>query len=424
MGHGRTQIDTGRTYRKKPLRRGRLSVPAAKPTSRSRVCGVAQRAEVAEPGLLRMLRNGPGGYNLMPRIGSESVFLVADNAKVFPIPQKIIVECFGMTRRAKPGLWAVVIVIAIGASAAILLSLRPRRPRPVVLEGSVIRHDSQAERRQPLSGVQITAHEGSVATSGESDPAGFFRLVLPLSGPTSRPVLLEFRAPGYEPLDLPVVGGGLLYVARLIPTPSELETQPDVPEVKVSNISVRYSVKTTEAANIGSAVRTFQAVNTGNVPCKHHDPCSPDDKWKAARGSVVMDAGQGNEFRNVRVSCIAGPCSFTRIAPLEVPSDVRTIHASALNWSDTATFLVEAEVVHPMDSAEVRKLYPVMFGRVLDFTLPASAEGVCLEADLGGNHIIFPLGPKPDLQWAKCSMRVSLSKSKVYRCELAPGYGF
>src|SRR5690242_6090438 len=159
--------------------------------------------------------------------------------KCSPIPQEIIVECFGMTRRAKPGLWAVVIVIAIGASAAILLSLRPRRPRPVVLEGSVIRHDSQTERRQPLSGVQITAREGSVATSGESDPSGLFRLVLPLSGPTSRPVLLEFRSPGYEPLDLPVVGGGLLYVARLIPTPSELETQPNVPEVKVSNISVR-----------------------------------------------------------------------------------------------------------------------------------------------------------------------------------------
>jgi hypothetical protein len=340
------------------------------------------------------------------------------------IPQTIELECFGMTRGAKPGLWAVIIVAAIGASAAILLSLRPRRPRPVTLEGTVIRHDSQAERRQPLSGVQITAREGSVATSGESDPSGFFRLVLPTSSPSSQPVLLEFRFPGYEPLDLPVVGGGLLYVASMIPTPSELETQPDVPQVKVSNITVRYSVKTTEAANIGSAVRTFQAVNTGNVPCNHHMPCSPDGKWKAASGSVVMDAGEGNEFRNVRVSCIAGPCSFTRITPEDAPTNVRVLRASALNWSDTATFLVEAEVVHPLYSAELRKSYPVMFGRVLDFTLPASAEAVALEADLGGHQIVFPLGPKPLVSWATCQVRVNLSKSKVYRCELTPGYRF
>ena len=137
-----------------------------------------------------------------------------------------------------------------------------------------------------------------------------------------------------------------------------------------------------------------------------------------------MDAGEGNEFRNVRLSCIAGPCSFTRITPEDAPTNVRILRASALNWSDTATFLVEAEVVHPLYSAELRKSYPVMFGRVLDFTLPASAEGVALEADLGGHQIVFPLGPKPLVSWATCQVRVNLSKSKVYRCELAPGYGF
>lgn len=329
-----------------------------------------------------------------------------------------------MTRRAKPWLWAVIIAVAIGAFAAILLSLRPRRPKPVILEGAVIRQDSQAERQQPLSGVQITAREDSVSISGESDPSGFFRLVLSVSGPSSLPVLLQFRLPGYEPLDLPVIGGGLLYVTKLIPTPSELETQPNVPQVKVSSISVRYSVKTTEAANIGSAARTFQAVNNGNVPCNHQKPCSPDGKWKAARGSVVMDAGEGNEFRNVRVSCIAGPCSFTRITPEDIPTNVRILRASALNWSDTATFLVEAEVVHPLYSAELRKSYPVIFGRVLDFTLPASAEAVALEADLGGHQIVFPLGPKPLVSWATCQVRTNLSKSKVYRCELTPGYRF
>lgn len=331
---------------------------------------------------------------------------------------------YEMTRGAKIKVWAVVIVAAVGAIAAILPLLPPRGTKPVILQGAVIRQDSLAEREQPLSDVLVTAGDGSVTTSCQSDPSGFFRLVLPISGRSSGPVLLHFRLPGYQPLDRPVIGGARLYVTKMIPTPSELEAQPNVPQVKVSNVSVRYSVKTTEAANVGSAAKTFQVVNTGNLPCNDHKPCSPDGKWKAAAGSVVMDAGEGNEFRNVRVSCIAGPCSFTRITPEDVSSNGRTLRVSALNWSDTATFLVEGEVVHPMASAELRKSYPVMFGRVMDFTLPASAEGVTLEADLNGTHIIFPLGPVPDVQWATCQVRVNLSKSKVYRCDLTPGYSF
>ena len=43
---------------------------------------------------------------------------------------------------------------------------------------------------------------------------------------------------------------------------------------------------------------------------------------------------------------------------------------SALNWSDTATFLMEAEVYHNAISSNVRELYPVIFGRTLNFTRP------------------------------------------------------
>lgn len=329
-----------------------------------------------------------------------------------------------MNDRAKVNVGVVVIVAAIGGLAALLLFLRPRQTKPVILEGAVIRQDSQAERRQPVSDVQITAVQGSVSTSCESDLSGYFRLVLPMSSLFSTPVLLQFRHPGYQPLDLPVIGGARLYVARMSLTPSEFEPRPDAPEVTVSNVSVRYTVKTNEAANVGSVVKTFQVVNTGNVECNHQKPCSPDGRWKAATASVSLDAGEGNEFRNARVSCIAGPCSFTKITPQDLPSNVRTVQVTGLTWSDTATFLFEAEVFHPMKSAEVRKSYPVIFGRVLDFTLPASAEGVCFEADLSGNHIIFPLGPSPILAWAKCQVRVNLNKSKVYRCELTPGYRF
>src|SRR5207245_4627380 len=72
------------------------------------------------------------------------------------------------------------------------------------------------------------------------------------------------------------------------------------------------------AVNIGSAVQVFQIENKGNVPCNGQDPCSPDGKWKAAIGGASLDAGTGNEFRDARVSCIAGPCPFTKIESEQV----------------------------------------------------------------------------------------------------------
>ena len=102
------------------------------------------------------------------------------------------------------------------------------------------------------------------------------------------------------------------------------------------------------------------------------------------------------------------------------------IKVSALNWSDTATFLLEAEVYHTAISSEVRELYPVIFGQTLNFTVPPTQEGVSLEADLGGSPMVFPLGPDPELSWATCTVRTGMEEEKttVYRCELRPGYRF
>ena len=76
-------------------------------------------------------------------------------------------------------------------------------------------------------------------------------------------------------------------------------------------------------------------------------------KWKAAVGSISLDAGEGNEFRNARVSCIAGPCPFTKIESHNFSHDGRTLNVSALDWSDTATFLLEAEVDRPWSATPV-----------------------------------------------------------------------
>ncbi|MGA2417374.1 MAG: hypothetical protein ABSF59_23220, partial [Candidatus Sulfotelmatobacter sp.] len=141
---------------------------------------------------------------------------------------------------------------------------------------------------------------------------------------------------------------------------------------------VRYSVKAQTDASVGSVAKAFQIENKGNVPCKKQRPCSPDGKWKAAIGAVSLDAGAGNTYRNARASCIAGPCPFTRIEADRFSQGGQVIMVAARDWSDTATFLLEAEVFHPMISQIVHESYPVIFGDGLNFTLPASAEGVSL----------------------------------------------
>jgi hypothetical protein len=324
----------------------------------------------------------------------------------------------------KKAIWIVAIaLVASGVAAVFLVRLLGHRPDTIIL-GAIISQSPQAEKESPIAGAEVTARSGALRASSKSDASGFFKLVLPAGLEATVPMTLEFRHSGYQPLDMPILGGGRLYVIRMVPTAPQPARLSAGPSVTVSNISVRYSAKTASAVNVGSTVRTFQAVNTGGVPCNHQKPCSPDGKWKAAKTSITLNAGQGNVFRNIRFSCIAGPCPFTELTPQSFPTQEESFKVTALNWSDTATFLVEAEVYHPLQNAAVRKSYPVIFGRVLDFTLPASAEGVCIEADLHGEHVIFPLGPSPELSWASCTVANRQNKTKAYRCSLNDGYRF
>ena len=201
-------------------------------------------------------------------------------------------------------------------------------------------------------------------------------------------------------------------------------SQPAGPEMIISDVRVRYAVKTTSPNNIGSTVKIFEVVNTGNVPCQGRSPCSPDGKWKAAIGGAALDAGNNNEFQNVRVSCIAGPCPFTRIESDHFSKGGRHISVAVRDWSDTVTFLVEAEVVHTMSADMVRESYPAIFGRAMSFTLPATGEGPSIEADVNGQEVVFPMGPGLRLTWADCNRKIAMDQSKLFSCELKPGYRF
>ena len=139
------------------------------------------------------------------------------------------------------------------------------------------------------------------------------------------------------------------------------------------------------------------------------------DTGRLTAGSAELDAGAGNEFRDARVSCIAGPCPFTRIDPNGLAGGGRTITASAIDWSDTATFLLEAEVFHTEIVSNVRELYPVVFGRTLSFTLPPTAEGVSLRSRARWRSDGFSARSRPLPELGELRHESRLRRRKIHR---------
>jgi hypothetical protein len=312
--------------------------------------------------------------------------------------------------------------LAIALTVLVVALLRLSREKS--LAGAVLIADVDPRKQLPLPNVEITADGGAMAARAKSDASGYFRLSWRTGVLGGNELTLRFQHPGYQPLEITQRLRNQLYIAHMTPSVSAKVASSGGPEVSVSHIRVRYAVKATTTITIGSTAKTFEVVNTGNVPCEDRFPCSPDGKWKAAIGSTSLDAGDGQEFQNARVSCIAGPCPFTKIEADGFSRGGRRISVSVRNWSDTATFLEEAEVVHSMLSDVIRQAYPSIFGRAMTFTLPPAGQGPAIEAEVNGVAIVFPLGPDLSLSWAACTLQVSSGRTKLYSCELKPGYRF
>lgn len=336
-------------------------------------------------------------------------------------------------RRRRWIIWVSIAAVAGTVITVLVVHSRRWRPRTITIQGACIRRDKDTFKQLPIANVAVTATDGLMTVKTQTDASGYFNLKFRTNVWPGQTVTLGFRSPDYESYDLtlhPGIGTAAhqLYIAELTPTGTEAPPAPAKKQSVVSNIRIRYTVNAEGDVNIGSAVKTFQVANKSNVPCNRQPPCSPDGYWKAATGTVTMDAGPDHEFRNVRASCIAGPCPFTRIDSSGFSQGGRIITATALDWSDTATFLLEAEVFRTSINSSVRELFPVIFGQTLNFTLPPTAEGVSILAELEGAPMVFPLGPGPDpyLSWAVCNVRTNREgdRSTVYRCELKPEYRF
>lgn len=330
----------------------------------------------------------------------------------------------GMTRVRKfIGIALLFAVVCIAIAAAVAIHLHHQKP--ISVWGAVIKLDTDAKKQSPIANAEVSVVGMSPPVAAKSDFSGLFRLRLPPGIRRGMYVTLQFSHPGYDPLRLQEMVSDDLYVIRMSPIQTATQVaQTGRPPVIVSNILVRYSIQTTTLMNIGSEITTFQVQNKGNSPCRRRPPCSPDGKWKAAVGSGTLDAGQGNVFEDLRVSCIAGPCPFTRTLSSEISSNSQKVSVSMLDWSDTTTFLLQADVYRQQINNIVRESYPIIFGQSINFTLPPEAEGPTLEAELNKTDIVFPLGPTlaPILTWADCDVRMARDRSKSYRCELKPGY--
>ncbi len=330
------------------------------------------------------------------------------------------------------GILLIVALVAGGllATALALLAIH-WRPRRIMIQGTVVRKNSDPRKELAVADAQVAISDGTTIASAQSDKSGYFKLVFREGIQLPKNAALIVRQAGYAPfvMNLPLTPRSnlrKLYVVKLRELDSHSTQAEKRNQTVVSNVLIRYTVNAQAMTNIGTAVKTFEIINQGNIPCHHQAPCSPNGFWKAAKGSVTLKAGSDNEFRNVRVYCIAGPCPFTRIHFHRLEKQNRTLSVSALDWSDTATFLVEAEVYHNTISSQLRESYPVIFGRDMHFTLPPTAEGPSIVAEIGGQSIVFPLAGGLYMNWATCNSEQSkqTENSTVYQCELKPDFRF
>ncbi len=373
-------------------------------------------------------------YKSKEYIQTQRVALDHSRSVIAALQKSILLQRFSFMPIFHRRRWRVVAVAAIVilVSALLMLIRRDSGLGALVVQGVLLRQDKDVRRQQPIAQAQVSLQSGRTSVTVETDSQGYFRIPLRKVVLPGAKLNFQFSHDHYQSFTEQLSVGlrsarNPLYVFHLreLPTPPT-DGNPGTHITRITNIRIRYVENATSESNIGSITQIFEAHNAGNLPCNSLEPCSPDGHWKAALGQASLDAGVGNTFRQVRVSCIAGPCPFTRIDDSGYKDGGQKISVSALDWSDTATFLIEAEVYRTSLNSSVHHLFPVFFGRTLNFTLPANEEGVSIEAELDGTLMVFPLGPDIETSWTRCTLRQSqmADHTRVYHCELKSGFAF
>lgn len=310
--------------------------------------------------------------------------------------------------------------IAGAAILAVTFSVYHYEHKPLAeITGVVLRQDKDPANQPPVANVAVSLNDGLASGHARSDSNGFFRLKLRNDVRAGQSATLTLEHSDFLTANIFEILQNRLYVVRMVP-----QSAPTAEPQVISNVKIRYSLQTSTVESVGSVAKRFEVVNQGDIACERGTPCSPDRKWKAAIGGVTLDAVDDSQFRNARVTCIAGPCPFTRIETDGFSKGGQKLSVAIRNWSDTASFLLEADVTRAVNSQITRQAFGVTANQVLSFTLPALAQGPSVEATVNGEDVVYPLGPDLKLSWATCVVTTSDDQTKLFRCDLKPGYQF
>ena len=168
--------------------------------------------------------------------------------------------------------------VAIGVAVLVIVLAAHLITRiPLTIRGAVVTSDPDPTKELPIADVKITVVGPQISTV-HSDTSGSFNIVMRRPLPLSEPITLQFRHPDYLPLDLHNVDGDKLYVAHLIPKAHAAADQGS--EAAIAHVVAEYFISATTKVNMGSAVKTLEVVNRGNMPCQGQGPCSPDGNGK------------------------------------------------------------------------------------------------------------------------------------------------
>src|SRR5262249_48345401 len=155
-----------------------------------------------------------------------------------------------------------------------------------------IAQNEDPRKELPIASVVVTASDGASLTRTKSDTNGFFAFSFRKRLLRLHPVImLTFSHADYESLEMTAKPGGDITIAKLVSNKPLEPANNAAPKQTIGNVTVRYSIKSSNVATVGSAVRSFEVPNAGNVPCNSRSPCSPDGKWKAATGNTLLEAG-------------------------------------------------------------------------------------------------------------------------------------
>ena len=165
-----------------------------------------------------------------------------------------------MTRKRIAG-W--IIALATVVPVLIALGVRHWRPHWSIIQGAVIRSDTDTRKQSPIAGVAITASHGDVKLSTESDASGYFKIAFPGTVLPGSTVVLDFQQKDFKPLELQDTirfrsSLRQLVIAAMEPAAVETPADSQHPPSVVSNIKVRYTVNSQNDQNIGSEAKHFR----------------------------------------------------------------------------------------------------------------------------------------------------------------------